>query len=260
MDHYEFCMELIKDAGALLLEMRERNFDVDTKGFDVRDIVTTVDKALNDLMIGKIRSRFPEHAIYSEEGGGNASSSEYVWVIDPIDGTANFSRGIPHYSIVVGLLKKGEPALGAVHNPVTRELYSFKKGRGVWLNDRPICVSSISELEGSSIFFHAGRKLEVRDWGGESYRRLLGSVKKTSNFSGSALDICFVAAGRIEGVVYGTLTTKDIATAIGILIEAGGVVCDASGAPITFSTEPQKVYVANSQKLCADLIELLETP
>jgi myo-inositol-1(or 4)-monophosphatase len=256
MNTYEFCVNTVKEAGELLLRERTSLF-ISQKGGDLRDMVTNVDIAVSRFITERIVATFPEDGIYSEEDIEKVSSS-CVWTIDPIDGSANFARGIPHFSIVLGLLENGVPVCGAIYNPLTDELYSFERDRGAFLNGERIRVSSVNLLSDAHILFHAGRKLEVRDWGGESYRRLLGSVKKTANFSGSALDLCFLAAGRVEGVVYGTLSTKDIAPALGLLYEAGGVAGGPIGEPLPFLSTPQKVYAANNDTLLNALIALLE--
>jgi fructose-1,6-bisphosphatase/inositol monophosphatase family enzyme len=98
----------------------------------------------------------------------------------------------------------------------------------------------------------------VREWGGESYRRLLANFKKTKNLGASALDICFVAAGRVEVVVYGTLTTKDIAPALGFLYEAGGVASTPGGDPVVLSDTAQRVYAANNETTLSFVRTLLE--
>lgn len=262
MDAYDFTVSSVKEAGGILMNARDEGFATMAKDDDPRDIVTTADKKVNDFLLQKIRQAFPEHSIYSEEGGDvaitNEHSDSYQWVIDPIDGSANFSRGIPHFAICIGLLESGVPVVGAVYNPVTDELFSFKKGNGAFLNGAPMHVSDITELSKSHVFFHAGRKEELRDWGGESYRRLLGSVRKTSNFAASSLDACFVAAGRIEANVYGTLSTLDIAPALGLLVEVGGVIADAQGNTPIFSRVPQKIYMANNQTTLDAVRSLLE--
>lgn len=256
MTHYDFIIAQVRAAGALLLQLREEKFETLAKGGDPRDVVTSVDIAINDFLIGRIRESFPEDAIYSEEGGGTEGVAR-LWTIDPIDGSSNFARGIPHFSICVAYLQNGVPEAGAVYNPVTDELFSFLKGGGAFLNGKPIHVSAETELKNSSVFLHAGRKPELWDWGGASYTKLLGAAKKTSNYGGSALDACFVAAGRIEANVYGRLTTLDIAAAIGILLEAGGRVVNERGESVAFSKEPTKVVMTNSEAIEKSILELL---
>ncbi len=256
MGHYDFIIKTVREAGELLMRLREEKFETLEKSGDPRDIVTSVDLAVNDFIIGKIRDSFPEDAIYSEEGGG-IESGKNSWAIDPIDGSSNFARGIPHFAVCVAHLTDGVPDAGAVFNPVTNELFSFKKGDGAFLNGNPISVSKITELKEASVFLHAGRKPELWTWGGDSYTKLLSATKKTSNYGGSALDTCFVAAGRIEANIYGRLTTMDIAAAIGILLEAGGRVVNDKGEPVTYSTEPQRVLMTNNSGVETAILQLL---
>jgi myo-inositol-1(or 4)-monophosphatase len=256
MTRYDFIIAQVRSAGELLMRLREESFETREKSGDPRDIVTSVDLAVNDFLIGNIRESFPDDAIYSEEGGG-VSGAGRLWTIDPIDGSSNFSRDIPHFSICVAFLEGGIPMAGAVYNPVTRELFSFKKGGGAFLNDSPIRVSAVTSLKDAAVFLHAGRKPELWDWGGASYTKLLEAAKKTGNYGGSALDTCFVASGRIEANIYGRLTTMDIAAAIGVLLEAGGRVVNDKGEPIAFSVEPQKVVMSNGPEMEAAVLKLL---
>ncbi len=257
MNTYDFTIKTVKEAGELLLKLREKGFEVESKGFDPRDVVTSVDRDVNEFIVEKIKKEFPAYSIYSEEGGGKSEENDYKWIIDPIDGSSNFSRGIPHFAVCLGLLDKNTPVVGAVYNPVTKELFSFKKGQGAFLNNNPIKVLKEKELKNSYIFFTAGRKEGSREWGGESYKSLLASVKKTRNFASSSLDICFVASGKIEANIYGTLSTLDISPALGILTEAGGVVTNESGEVPNLSNEPQKIFMANNKKTLKELLDLL---
>ncbi len=259
MDPYDFAVQKVVEAGELLLRARDAGFEVATKGGNARDIVTSVDREANDFIIAAIKKEFPTHRIYSEEGEGSDVGDDEQWVIDPIDGSSNFSRGIPHFSVCLGLLKGGVPAAGAVYNPVTKELFSFKKGGGAFLNGNPIRVSSVSELGKAQVVFSPGsRKAELWDWAAASYRKLLEHSQKRGMYGSSALDLCFIAAGRADAGVYGTLTTLDIAAALGILAEAGGAASNAQGDPLALSPESQKVYMANSPAMLGQIRSLLE--
>lgn len=256
MTQYDFIITHIQAAGALLMRLREEKFETLQKGGDPRDIVTSVDIAVNDFLVGKIREAFPEDAIYSEEDGG-ASKSERLWTIDPIDGSSNFSRSIPHFAICVAFLEHGVPEAGAVYNPVTNELFSFKKGGGAFVNGNPIHVSKETDLKNSFVLLHAGRKPEMWEWGGHAYRQLLEHAKKTTNLAGSALDTCFVAAGRVEANIYGTLSTLDIAAAVGILHEAGGILVNGNGEPAKLESNPQRIIAANAPVIADALRKIL---
>ncbi len=258
---YDFILKVVVEAGAMVLRAKEAGFETSFKEGNSKDLVTVVDHEVNDFLISKIKEAFPEYRIYSEEGGeGEAltADSEYEWVLDPIDGTANFSRDIPHYAVCAGLLKAGVPVAGGIYNPMTRELFSFQKGGGAFLNGKPIHVSNIAELKDTHVLMHAGRREEMREWGARAYGLLLGHVNKTKNFSGAALDAAFVASGRVEANIYGLMKTRDIAAALGLVLEAGGVVTNEKGEDLTLSDTPQKMYMANSRPLLEKLLALLE--
>lgn len=257
METYDYIVGLVHDAGNILLARSAEVFDVDMKNNDPRDIVTAVDLEVNNFLVTALKEKFPTYGIYSEEGSGQETDSEYLWAIDPIDGSSNFARHIPHFAICIGLLQNNTPVLGVVYNPVTRELFSFKKGQGAYLNGERISVSKEIDLKNASVLLHAGRKPELWKWGGESYAKLLEHAKKVTNLGGSALDACFVAAGRVEANIYGRLTTLDIISAIGILIEAGGRVVDETGKEIILSKTPSKVIMCNNKQIEKTVLELL---
>lgn len=259
MDPLSFAEDIAKKAGALLIELRKKQFTVETKGGNSRDIVTSIDREVNDVIVSAIKSAYPTHRIYSEEGSDVVDGADEEWVIDPIDGSSNFARGIPHYAVCIGLLVGGAPTLGAVYNPVTQELFSFKKGSGAFLNGSPIRVSSVSDLRDTQVICSPGsRKPELWDWGAATYRKLLEHTQKRGMYGSSALDICFIAAGRADAGVYGTLTTKDIAGALGILYEAGGSAVSADGSPVALTKESQKVFMGNSMAMAESVRILIE--
>ncbi len=255
----EFAERVVKDAGELLLTIRGAGFTTGVKHGDWKDTVTSADLEVNKFIIERIRAEYPEDHVHSEEGGGDADAAR-MWHVDPIDGSSNFARAIPHFAICVGLVEGGVPTAGAIYNPVTRELFSFTRGGGAFVNGVQVKVSAVTDLRESYALLTAGRKDDVREWGGESYKKLLANIKKTKNLGSSALDICFVGAGRVEVLVYGTLTTKDIAPALGFLYEAGGVATDEAGQPLAFSSEPQRVYAANNKTVLDSVRTLLQAP
>ena len=259
MDEQQFAEDTVRLAGEELLRLSALGFGTTVKGGNWKDIVTTVDVDVNAFIIKRLKETFSGDAIYSEEGGGGGSGIR-LWVVDPIDGSSNFARGIPHFAVCVGLVENGAPQAGAIYNPVTHDLFSFTKGGGAFLNGTRIAVSGITNTKEGYALLTAGRRDDVREWGGESYKKLLANFQKTKNLGASALDIAFVASGRVEAVVYGTLTTEDIAPALGLLYEAGGVASLRDGSPVPLSKEAQRVYVANNEHILSFTRELLETP
>ncbi len=259
MDPYAFALEKVQEAGALLAKAQEEGFTTGSKAGNARDIVTSTDAAVSEFLVAEIKKAFPDHGIYSEEGSGVAEGGSYAWAIDPIDGSSNFSRGIPHYAVCVGLLHDGVPEVGAVYDPSTRELFSFKRGQGAFLNGNPIRVSSVTALSDAQVMYSPGsRNPALWDWAGTAYRKLLEHAKKRSMTGSSALDLCYIAAGRADAGAYGTLSTLDVAGAFGILTEAGGAYSDTSGNQLSWSAAPQKVFMANGHVLLDAIRTLLD--
>lgn len=246
MDRHTFIIQTIREAGALLLDLRSKKVEIGSKESDYRNVLTSADIEVNDFISKRINLEYPGEIVLSEEIENNIETSTTYWTIDPIDGTSNFARGIPHYAVVIAWVENGAPIVGAVFNPVTRELFSFEKGKGVYLNENKINVSSITTVKDSYVLLHIGRKEEIRDWGINLQKFFLANAKKNINLASSALDLCFLAAGRADIVIYGTMTTRDISVAMGLVREAGGEVYDSNGNPAELSGESQKVYgVAN---------------
>jgi myo-inositol-1(or 4)-monophosphatase len=245
---YDFILGLVKEAGWKLQKYVHTDIETSFKNDNPLDIVTQADLEMSEFLSSRIREGFPGEAIYSEESTDEDISSGSFWSIDPIDGTTNFSRHIPHYAVVVAYVEKGEPVVGALYNPATDELYSFEKGNGAYLNGRPIKVSGVSKLGESYMLLRAGRNKDLWDWGAESYKFMLQNGVKCANLGSSGLDMCFVAAGRVEANIYGTLTTIDIAAAVGLLKEAGGILVGKGGKPVTeLSKEKQQIIAVNSE-------------
>lgn len=251
---YEFIISTLRKAGDLLLEKALEDIKVSSKNHDFRDKVTNVDKTLSNFISEIISQSFSGETIYSEEKSDVDVSSGSFWSIDPIDGTANFSRGIPHFAIVITYIEKGIPEAGGIYNPVTRELFSFQRGKGTFLNGQSVSVSSVTTLSYAHFILHIGRNSRLWDWGLKTYRFLLDHANKTINLGSSALDLCFVGAGRIEACIYGTFTTIDVGAAIGFVHEAGGLIVDGKGKEITTLSKNKQIVIAvNGLKLLSFL-------
>ena len=251
MNPYDFAIDVAERAGARLTSVARGPLQVSHKGSDTRDLVTNIDIEISDFLKKEITHAFPDHHIYSEEGkeSEHNTASPWEWVLDPIDGTSNFSRSIPHFSVCIGLLYEGVPVLGVVYNPITRELFSFEKEKGAFLNGTPISASAINLPKDAFALFRIGRKEKSWNWGLATERDFLREVKKISNFGSSGLDLCFLASSRVDIVVYGTLGTRDIAGAIGILRAAGGEIYTIDGVPAEITTKSQLVIATATRAL-----------
>lgn len=228
--------------------LKEKYLVVSIKNNDPRDLVTNVDIEISNFISDHIKETFPGETIYSEEADVDIVGGSF-WALDPIDGTKNFVRDLPFFSTVIAYVENGESVVGAVYNPVTKELFSFEKDKGAFLNSKPINVSDKTELNKSVVFLTTGRTKEYWDWGAKVYRFLLENTHSVRGMSSSALDICFVASGRSEACIYANLTTLDSIAAIGILREAGGIIEGKSGPIDAVSKTPQMLVAANNREV-----------
>jgi myo-inositol-1(or 4)-monophosphatase len=217
--------ELMPRAGSLALaSYRSPDLVAEAKG--VQDVVTAADRDVEALLTGRIREVFPEDGFIGEEGGERAPApGGAVWVIDPIDGTANFARGLPLWCVSVGVLFEGTIVLGAIFDPVGNELFFARKGRGATRNGTPIRVSDRTDVGRARIGL------------GFSYRRppelhvaavaaMLDQGCEYSRLGSGALGLAYVADGRFEGYWEAHINAWDVAAGILLVEEAGGWVSD----------------------------------
>ncbi|MBO2675778.1 inositol-1-monophosphatase [Shewanella algae] len=203
--------------------------EVDAKG--VNDFVTSVDKEAEAAIIYQIRKSYPDHSIVGEENGENrGTNQDYLWIVDPLDGTNNFVNGVPHFAVSIAMQYKGKTEVAVVYDPVRDELFSAVRGKGAKLNDFRIRVNNVSDLSGSLVA--TGFPFKARQHT-ETYMKLFGetfSLCADLRRAGSAaLDLAYVAAGRVDAFFELGLKPWDIAAGDLIVREAGGTVTDFSG-------------------------------
>jgi myo-inositol-1(or 4)-monophosphatase len=201
------------------------------------DFVTEVDKAAEEAIIETLKRAYPEHAILAEESGaspGAASASgepsEYTWIIDPLDGTTNFIHGFPQYAVSIGLQHKGVLTHGVVYDPAKNELFTASRGRGAYLNERRIRVSRRTVMAEALI----GTGFPFRDLQGlDEYLAMFREVTLRAagirRAGAAALDLAYVAAGRLDGFWEIGLAPWDMAAGALLILEAGGLVADLQG-------------------------------
>lgn len=235
-------VELARGAGRILMDgLKTMNADarVDFKSSAV-DPVTEFDRKSEDFIVSQIRANFPSHAIVGEEGGEYAinKNSSHKWFVDPLDGTVNFAHGVPHFSVSLGLLVDGVPAMGVVYNPCIDEMFSATLGGGATLNGRPVRVSGTSILQRSLLatgFPYDRQTSEVNNF--QNFINFKRNCQAVRRFGSAALDICMVACGRFDGYWELKINPHDIAAATVILREAGGLATDFSGNDAMFATK-----------------------
>lgn len=223
-----------REAGTFIQQgMRRRSsLNIEQKG--LHDYVSEIDRGAEEIIRDRIQSAFPGHEVIGEEFGQlDSFNSDYQWIVDPLDGTTNFVRGIPHYAVSIAILYKDKLEVGVVYDPAKNELFSAIKGQGAWLNDTPIRSSGLkgvrSALLATGVPF-SGVLLENIDMFTDSMVSLLS--KQTSGIrrlGAAALDLAYVATGRYDGFWEANLKSWDIAAGALIVMEAGGVVSDFNG-------------------------------
>jgi myo-inositol-1(or 4)-monophosphatase len=212
-------------GGGVLSEYWGKQLDIEEKG-RVGDLVTQVDKQAEAKILELLKIYCPKHQILAEESGNmGLENSEYLWVIDPLDGTTNYAHGYPLSAVSVGLLINGVPSVGAVYNPIMNELWSAGKELGATLNNIPIHVSNTNELINSLLvtgFAYDRREVEDNNYAEFCYlTHLTQGVRRGGSAS---IDLCYVAMGRLDGYWERGLSPWDLAAGVVIVEEAGGLV------------------------------------
>jgi myo-inositol-1(or 4)-monophosphatase len=229
MPYLEKAVEIAREAGALLANYFERRVAVELKG--EFDVVTEADRASEKLVVERLRSHFPSHAIVAEEGGGRESSSEYCWFVDPLDGTTNFAHSFPMFNVTLGLARAGEMIAGVVYDPIRQELFTAERGGGAWLNNRRIRVSGIQRLEDSLPCTGFPSRHRSQSVNIHFYYQLAMATHGVRRTGTAALDLAYVACGRLDFFWEFGLSPWDMAAGTLLVEEAGGRVSDMNGAP-----------------------------
>ena len=205
---------------------------LDVKSKRANDFVTQVDKGAEEAAIGVIRAAYPDHAILAEESGENpgGSKADYRWIIDPLDGTTNFIHGFPQFCVSIGIEHRGALAHAVVYDPGKNELFTASKGRGAFLNDRRLRVTRCQKLGdalvGTGFPF---KELSRVDPYLRQLRTVMSSCAGVRRAGSAALDLAYVAAGRLDAFWEMGLSPWDMAAGALLIQEAGGLVGDLAG-------------------------------
>ena len=206
---------------------RTRDISIETKGKN--DFVTEVDKNAEGIIISVIKNAYPEHAFLAEESG-QEGENDYLWIIDPLDGTTNFLHGFPHFSVSIALQNKGVLEQAVIYDPLKQELFTASKGKGAQLNNRKIRVSIKKTLDGALLGtgFPYNNESVMQQFI-ESYKNLFPNVAGIRRAGVASLDLAYVACGRLDGFWEFNLRPWDIAAGALIIQEAGGINAELTG-------------------------------
>jgi myo-inositol-1(or 4)-monophosphatase len=248
----------VKAARKAAAIITRASYDVDkltVRSKRKNDFVSEVDHAAEDAIIGVLRDAYPDHGFLAEESGETQSEREYVWVIDPLDGTTNFLHGVPQYCVSIALMQKGVAQQAVVFDPNRNELFTASKGAGAFLNDRRIRVSRTDKVEEALV----GTGFPFREFAHvDDYLRMMKNVMAgTAGMrrpGAAALDLAWVAAGRFDAFFEMGLSPWDMAAGALLVREAGGLVADFGGNERFL--ESGRVVAANG-KIFAAFLKLL---
>lgn len=252
-------MEAVESASKIVLKGFEGTKHVDTKSASW-DLVTEYDSKTEELLIKTLSEAFPDHKFIGEETASKTKlTDEPTWIIDPIDGTTNFVHGIPYCCISIGLAISREVVIGIVSCPPLNQIFTAIKGRGAFLNGKPIHVSKAEELQNAVMGyeFSLGSRPELRELFINRYRALVAKAQGMRSFGSSQMQLCLVAMGSLDAYQVEFLWPWDVAAGSLIVTEAGGTVIDIDGGK--FDCEKSRIIATSTKKLAEEIVEVLRT-
>jgi myo-inositol-1(or 4)-monophosphatase len=247
-------LEIAGIAGAIIREGFGKNFQIEYKTNE-KNLVTEIDKKSERAIMDFISKKYPRHNILTEESGEHKKNSDYLWVIDPLDGTTNFAHGLPIFSVSIGVIKKNEIVAGVVYDVMQNIFYSAENGSGAFANDKKIKVSDNDKI-GSGVLV-TGFPYNVADNPDKAFERfesLTKQARAVRRLGSAAIDFCYVARGVFDGFWEVSLQPWDLCAGKLLVEEAGGIVTDFNGNEIDIFT-PQ--ILASNKKIHQQMIDRL---
>ncbi|XP_003743657.1 inositol monophosphatase 1 [Galendromus occidentalis] len=262
LDEFFHCaLDLVKEAGQMVRSAIQEDKQVETKA-SFADLVTETDKGVEKLLISKLSEKFPGHSFIGEEstagGTKNDLTDNPTWIIDPVDGTMNFVHTFPMVAVSVALAINKEIALGFIYNPVLELLYTARKGRGAFVNDAKLKVSSCTDLAKAVVMSEAGsgRDQERIDLIFQNMKNILPRAHGIRSLGSACMNMVMVAGGNADAYQEFGIHCWDIAAGKIIVEEAGGYVCDMNGGPLDLMA--RRVLCASSRELAEQIVKLVK--
>ncbi len=251
--HLEVAIRAAQEAGNIQLEAFDKTHTVDYKG--ETDLVTEVDRACEKAIVQTIKKVFSTHDFLLEESLSIRTDSSCLWVVDPLDGTTNYAHRYPHFCCSIALQYEGQTVLGVVFDPVRNELFTALRNKGAFLNGQPLSVSKEDRL--IRCLLATGFPYNIKTAGDDNvskFAEMLPLTRGIRRAGSAALDLCYLAAGRLDGYWVLRLEPWDVTAGILMIEEAGGVVTDGQGASPSLQT---KEFVASNGRIQQTLLDIL---
>lgn len=247
----EIAVEAAKKGAEVALKYFETELEHEIK--DDKSFVTKADREAEDAILAVLRAKFPDHSFLGEETGETGSKSEYLWVVDPIDGTANFVNGLPFWAVSVALVRNNEPICAVISNPAMNLLLHAERGKGLWHNDARLKVSTQSK-DAAMFTVGVGKSQGVKDKVLAIFRESPKRLKTYRYVGSAALELALLARGGTEGFISLGNSKWDYAAGVLLVQEAGGTITDLAGNPWTFE---QNWFVASNGVIHEDILEVI---
>lgn len=249
----ETAIDAAQEAGKMIASRWDQGFEIRHKG--TVDLVTEVDLAAEEIVVGCLARAFPNDQILAEEGGDTGADGDRRWIVDPLDGTTNFSNGFPHFAVSIGLWHGDRPLVGVVHDPIREWTYWATRGGGAWRNDRVLGVSAADSLPNALLAtgFPYDRHTNA-DNNTHRFAHLLRRCRGVRRAGAAALDLAYVACGWLDGYWETRLAPWDMAAGVLLVQEAGGVVTGLHGGDVDINLGN---LVATNGRVHTSLVESL---
>jgi len=256
--YLNIAIKAVRRAGTIITRHIDQFDSVTFYEKGQNDLVTKVDTAVEEDIIETIKKAYPHHAILGEETGQHPGE-EFTWVIDPIDGTLNFVHGFPQFAVSIGIHYKDMPEHGVIYDPISQDLYTASRGRGAQLNGKRLRVSKRDSLEGALIatsFPFRNRESHTVDQYLNVSKQLFSKSADIRRVGSAALNLAYVAAGRLDGMWETDLKPWDISAGLLLVKEAGGFVTDFSGNNDYFTNGN---VIAGTAKVHGEMLKIIDS-
>lgn len=228
----QLAVDTALEAGRFLKMNIGKIKQIEHKQGEERNLVTEIDKKAEQLIIDKIKKRYPGHDFLGEESGSHKTVSDYKWIVDPLDGTTNYTHGLPIFCTSIALEYKGDIVLGVIYDPNSEELFTAEKGKGAFLNNRRMRVSGTTRLMESLIVTGFPYDIKENPYNAvQHFSNFLMECQAVRRLGSAALDLSYVACGRFDGFWEVTLNSWDMAAGVLFVEEAGGKFTNFKGFP-----------------------------